>query len=515
MPENYIEPTQTEFDDAEQLAIDVINTNAPTVMTKTGSVIRELVIRPLSYLFAWSSSNIANLQEKSSVAYLMTSQATDNPLADQVASNYFVTRNTGTRSRGIITLTLNTGVTRIAQGSAFKAGDQQLITDDQIIVTSTEMTDVISGVTYVQSIPLGDSYLANIPVVATAVGKVEVPAGTPVDVEFVNGVIEEAELTSAITGGSDTETDASMMQRARYNTAESGIGSYFGLKKKFSKAPVTVLGLSVVAGEDVPMFRARYNNVNINPGGYVDTYLKTQVQPSTTSVIVTATKGSDGRYTAALTGARCAGFYRVVSVVAGGTYIDAFSVDFGTSNTMSNAEGSRLSVDQTATVTFSSTETSDTLETSIMVEYMPGISQLQEYIDSDTERFIGQDIKVKAAVPVIVSFDCAVQSQDTLSDADIALLKQAIADYVNTIEVGTKTINFSDIRKACQTVLPSAELRLPCIMSAEMILQDGTLDTFYTRTGILDIGNQANEGYWNPLMCFFSLTLDKIRIAQI
>ena len=71
MPENYIEPTQTEFDDAEQLAIDVINTNAPTVMTKTGSVIRELVIRPLSYLFAWSSSNIANLQEKSSVAYLM------------------------------------------------------------------------------------------------------------------------------------------------------------------------------------------------------------------------------------------------------------------------------------------------------------------------------------------------------------------------------------------------------------------------------------------------------------
>lgn len=29
MPENYIEPTQTEFDDAEQLAIDVINTNAP------------------------------------------------------------------------------------------------------------------------------------------------------------------------------------------------------------------------------------------------------------------------------------------------------------------------------------------------------------------------------------------------------------------------------------------------------------------------------------------------------
>lgn len=515
MPDTYIEPTQTEFDTAEQVAIDVVNTNSPSVMTKTGSVIRELVIRPLSYLFAWSSSNIANLQEKSSVEYLLTSQATDNPLADQVASNYFVTRNTGTRSRGIITLTLNTGVTRIAQGSTFQAGDQKLITDDQIIVTSTEMTDVIEGVTYVKSIPLGNAYLANIPVVATAVGKIEVPVGTPVDVEFINGVVLDAELTSAVTGGSDTETDASMMQRARYNTAESGIGSYFGLKKKFSKAPVTVLGLSVVAGEDTQMFRARYNNVNVNPGGFVDTYLKTQVQPSTTSVIVTATKGSDGRYSARLTGDTCSGFYRIVSVVAGGEYVDSFSVEFGTSNSMSNAEGSRLSVDQTATVTFTSTAAEATLETSIMVEYMPGISQLQEYIDSDNERFIGQDIKVKAAVPVVVSFDCAARSQEELSEADVALLKQAIVDYVNTIEVGTKTVNFSDIRKACQTVLPTAELRLPCIMSAEMILKDGTLDTFYTRTGILDIGNQANEGYWDPLMCFFSLTLDKVRISQI
>ena len=261
-----IEPTQQSFLNSEATASDVISQSSPNLITKTGSVIRELIIRPLSYLSAWLTDNYQNNLEKSSVAYLKTSQETVNPTADLVASNYFVTRLQGTYAKGIITLTLTQPVLRIGKGSSFIVGGVSMITPDQYFITNSDTTGTSSDFTYVKSIKLDDRWIANIAVVSTEPGQVELPAGSSVTIGFSSSIIMDAELTSPVTGGSDVETDAELMKRAEYNTAESGIGSFYGLQKKLAKAPVAVLGLSTVAGEDEPLFRARYNNVGINRG---------------------------------------------------------------------------------------------------------------------------------------------------------------------------------------------------------------------------------------------------------
>ena len=95
-------------------------------------------------------------------------------------------------------------------------------------------------------------------------------------------------MQSAITGGTEQETDAELMARCRYNTADAGIGSYNGLWRKLQKAPVNVSGLSVVAGEDPGVLRARWNNLSINPGGVIDCYVRTQAQSSKKTVQATA-----------------------------------------------------------------------------------------------------------------------------------------------------------------------------------------------------------------------------------
>ena len=100
---DYIEPTQRSFDNAESMAADVLSQSSPNLITKIGSVIRELIIRPSAYLMSWSTDNFLNMLAQSSVMYLKTSQETDNPIADMVASNYFVTRLQGTSARGILT----------------------------------------------------------------------------------------------------------------------------------------------------------------------------------------------------------------------------------------------------------------------------------------------------------------------------------------------------------------------------------------------------------------------------
>lgn len=509
---DFIEPTQRSFQNAETTASDIITQSSPTLITKIGSVVREIVIRPVSYLMAWLTDNYQNTLEKSSVAYLKTSQETVNPTADLVASNYFVTRLSGTYAKGILTLTLTQPVLRIGKGSPFTVGGASMITPDQYFITNSATTGTSSDFTYVKSIPYGDRWIANIAVISAEPGQLELPVGSAVTVGFSSSIIMDAELTSPVTGGSGVETDAELMKRAEYNTAESGIGSFYGLQKKFAKAPVAVLGLSAVAGEDEPLFRARYNNVNINPGGIVDCYVKTERQPTTDSFQVTCT-GTGGALTGVIP-ADC--ILYVDSIIVGSQALSTFTVDFQSWDINVSAEGARLSVKQKTVISFQLSDTSATsAEATVFCTYIPGIRALQEYIDSDEEHYLGMDTAVKAAVPVELTFHCGYKAASMLDTDRIELLRSTIENYINNIQVGTRTVNFSDIREVCASAVPEADLRLPCVMTAKAYTRNSGVDTFHSNTGILDISDQANQDFWDFRECFFSICFDNIKVEAV
>ena len=526
---DYIAPTKTEFKNAEQVAVDVVSQAYPSIITKTGSVVRELVIRPLSYLMAWTKANVENDIRQYSVSYLKNSQLTVNPVADMVASNYFVERKQGTPAKGVVTLELSMPTLRIASGARFTVGGVLMYTEKQYLVTTDVLPDTES-VGYIQAIPYGSNWLASIPLVTVATGPTEVPLGVPVTLGFACSTLVDAYLTSPVTGGSGTETDAQLMVRAEYNTAESGIGSYYGLKKKLAKAPVTVTGLSVIAGEDAPLFRARNNSVGINPGGYVDCHVKTANQvsvgtiPDTPLEIVGTTVNGVVSYHGEieLDPVKFPGFIRVNSLLVDGIYRDKYSVAYSTIDTNTTAEGARLSTKQKATVMVTlenngntSVPITATTATAVSVEYMPGLAQLQAYMDSDTEHFIGQDILVKAAVPVSVGITCAYYCARELDDDEIDDIKQTIVDYINTTEVGIGKINFSDIREACLNSHPDVTLRLPCVFTASVSLQDGMLDTFNSTSGILDITHNPTYNRWGYQICYFSACKDNVELSAV
>lgn len=270
--------------------------------------------------------------------------------------------------------------------------------------------------------------------------------------------------------------------------------------------------------------------MNINPGGFVDCYVKTVNQPVKGTFDVKFTQGVDDNDNVVFTGVlkqnECAGFYNIESIIANGSVVQSFSYTFGTTDAGSTADGDRLSCNQTATITFQIDDVdsakldaddveSATLDAKVTVQYMPGIKELQTFLDGDDEKFIGQDVSCKAAVPVLIAIDCAVIAEEALSDDEVELLKQTITNYVNSLPVGTPSINFSDIATACSSVLPKAKLRLPCTFACSMLLKDGSTDFFYSNTGILTIKDTANYGYWDYKMCFFSTCTAKIRLGQI
>ena len=509
----YTEPSETEFQSAENTLQAVLAEHDSTITTAKGSVIRELLIRPAAYIYSWVSNAMSTLLYKASVAYLSTSQATSNPVADAVASNYFVTRRVATKSSGLVTLSLTQAIVRIPKGARFTVSGEPFETLSMIIISNVELSGQLSGTTYVRSVQMGDIYKANIPISACNTGALEIPTGSDVVIGFSSYGLSSAELTSAITGGADAETDASMMLRAKHSVADAGVGSYNGLRKRLDDSGLTVTGMSVDAGESVSMFRARFNNININPGGFVDLYVKTQNQPSARADVFALTEVSAGSYTASVALPDTAGLFYVSSVMAGGAYVSEFTTSFGTSDSLTGATGSRLSDKQTVQIAFSA-DTGLT-EATVTVLYMPGVSAVQTYLDSDEGKFFGQDVLVKAAVPVEVGVRCAVQSATTLDSVTLAGIKSVIAAYINTLPVGTSTLNFSDLAVAVSTVYPDVTLRLPCVFTAGLVLRDGTKDSLYSESGVLDISWMPTETHWSATVCFFSATTSNMEITQI
>ena len=56
MPD-YIEPTSSDFNSAEQVMLDVLSSTYPKTQTKAGSTLRELLVRPLAYIYAWCAGS--------------------------------------------------------------------------------------------------------------------------------------------------------------------------------------------------------------------------------------------------------------------------------------------------------------------------------------------------------------------------------------------------------------------------------------------------------------------------
>lgn len=516
---NYTEPTNAAFTAAEQTTIDVLNTEYAGMQTKAGSVIRELLIRPFAYLYAWCRTNLAKYRKESTVQYLQTSQLTENAVADAIASNYFVTRRQGTRSHGSIAVTTSTPVLQLPAGSSFTANGVLLVTPNRVIAAIGNTNEMRGDTWYASLVPVGDNYTANIPVESSVDGDIEIDAGTPVYMGFSYSGVLSAELTSPITGGSGTETDAQLMRRAEYNTAASGVGSWYGIRRLLNDSPVNVMDFGLLAGEDKLLYRARYNTVNINPGGYADVYVKTQRQAAigelqASMTIIEVAQGYGVGQAVFTQTAAVSGVINVQQIIVAGTVVNDYTVVYGSSDPDVSSEGARLGVHQTITVTFNTTASAGATVTAY-VRYMPGVQDIQTYFNQDRNSFIGQDVAVKSAVPVMVHLDCIAKGDEPITEDQMTLLKSTLYDAVDAIPVGAGIINFSDLKKAAAAAIPGIELRLPCTLSAEIPLPQGGNDAIYSVSGILDITHQVVVDTWDPAICYFCLIPDYIRIEEI
>lgn len=513
----YTGPNTEEFNNAESSVLDIMSSSCPNATTKLGSVVRELVVRPMAYLYAWMIGAVTSTMDRYRMSNLLSSMRTDNDAADDIASLFFTSRRQGTSSRGAVSLVINTGTLRLPAGFGFNVAGVTIRTEKTIIAMGLEYKDS-EGLLYVPCVRIGDSatYRAIIPVVADSAGSHEIEAGSSISMLATHSAVISAELVSPVTGGSDTETDASMLTRAMASVASGGVGSYYGISRKLLDAPVNVLSIGLVAGEDAYMNRGRNNVVNICAGGVVDCYAKTQVQASV-DVLNMQIDNSEGaqRVSVDISGDEVAGLFSVVSVSIDGEPLSSWSTSFASSDSSMDGDMARLGCSQVTKLSFDAPAGVTSFLLTVAVSYMPGISLLQDYIDNDANRFIGQNMMIKAAVPVSVQIACAVHAAVPLDSAAKEAIINTMCNYVNSIPIGTKVLNFSDISDAVASAHPGVYLRLPCTLAANNVLIDGTTDSCYSTSGLLDISEPVGSWHWDSSVSFFSLVPTRVRLEEI
>ena len=480
---------------------DIFTKDMPNIATSVGSAVYELIVRPLSIVYASIQDSLDKDIRKVSLDTLSTSTNTEAGDADHILSNYFVTRNGAKNATGVITVASSSEVTRVPQGSAFTAAGVSLVASvDTIGVTdnyeSYESTDTL---VYSKATKIGDSYYFTVPVESTDQGVV-VSAGTPAEVNSNLLDVSSAIVSSSIEGGSRGETDAEMIERARVNLC-SWQGGSRSIHKILTGSGIKVYSSISFDSADPEMSQVADSPVLIGTGGMIDTYVKTAQYPLSMSIDVLLDE--DTPY--AITDLVPPGILSVVSIVdVEDNQPVPFTVTWGSDNPNITAKGARFSSYQTAYI-----EATKTASCRVTVEYMPGIKELQEYIDRKDIRVLGTSIVVKAAIPstVRVSAKCATGGH-SIDD-----IKGVVKNYINNLAVGSDSLDMANAQESLSATLPGASIKHPISMKVTTTTYTG----YKTIVGDSISGVVSSEGTDDVLtgrVRFFCISDQEVLIEQ-
>lgn len=492
--------------------VESINTSLkeaqPALSTATGSAIRELLVRPMALIFGGLYERLLSVVQANSMEALSTSQATQNPDADRLLGNFFITRQSATLSTATVTVKSTSEVTTIRKGTILTCNGVQLTVKDTYIGAAEKVE--VTGALYTRAKLIASRYYFNILVES------ESATVLPADSEVtgfagITGVVAMV-LSTPLTGGSTAETDAAMVERARTAVA-SPIGSSRSILQLLQRDGYQIKSARAFGVGSAEMQRDRNNSTLVGVGGCVDVYIQTLGVPleSTFSAVLTRTEADHTVYTTDITDLAPAGFYKVVRVVCPDWAVD-HAVTYGSRKSGLSAEDARFSSYQSAQLVFTIQELAlqesspDTVEAEITVAYMPYVEEIQAWADSVDGGLVGLDLLIKAAIPAYVG----ISSKVVTSDLDQMVTK--LTSYINDLGVGNATIKLSDLQDILNST-GSGQFVSPTLLQMQSMPKGDSLIRAFSNNGVIqpieDPDSRRTERCYFPCTDSGKLTLEQ------
>ncbi len=399
------------------------------------------------------------LESRSLLAINTDPLLADPELVDHILSNYLITRKTGARARGNITIVVEGDATMvISAGSLYVANGLNFRTNVPITARppGTVTTDVNDRVLE----PRGDgSYEFAVGATAEDVGE---SANVRINTKFTPDPPPQRFVTAFsaddFTGGTSTETNVQLVARMEAGIPAKVTAGRLNIAALVHSQPVfaDMKNLSIIGYGDAEMERDQHWIFPVSGGGRIDIYCQMDNLPKTATLKKSARllekRTSDSIWQFAINRDDAPGFYTVAAVrrtddptdIAGFEVIsDERGWDFDTDTwqpdivTHKEAAYTRY---QTAVIRFIDNATPVSGLTvgmdrdfNVSILTQPLIGDLQEFLAGADHRHLASDILVKSAVPCFLSLNFDIVKDASESAPDLDAIRVAVADRVNNL----------------------------------------------------------------------------------
>lgn len=475
--------------DTQTRLTEFISETFPSADVTPGSVLNELVIKLAATIQNPVTNDIIALGQANSIASALNSTVdTEDPIIDQIASNYNLVRNQGLDSTGVIKIVVTSSTSYyLKSGFVFiqpVLSLNYITTSEYRVLTNPDPTDP----TELQLISSNNLFYFLVPVIAAEAGPqyqvTDQTSFTLSDSTSIKNFVS-AQAYGNFTTGLSEETDKELIARLHTGLSNKTLLSSASIQARLTADYPTFQGISLITANDAEMVRAKQNIFGISTLGMVDVYLRTSVGVETEVVTVLATLGDDSLWHFDLDYTNAPAMYRIISIVPsgqllGGTLMFASTFDFSTANfpivnTVNDVYEARFSKYQIChtAVTYQSVAGASQVSFDVLISYQPYIGEIQDLFLSNSERIACADYLVKAALPCYVSIDLKLRRLNNSTTLPVSSIQQDIYNYVNSLAFGDD-LHASEIISICHKY-PIKYVDLPIILTGSIYGNDSSV----------------------------------------
>ena len=493
-------------------------------------VLRDVVLK-LSALLGTSLGQDWTRLKSSGTIYDINLDPTiaDDDIVNALLSNYGMHRREGVKSAGSITIVLTAqSEISIPAGSAFVANGLTYVADQTYSTHRTSST-VISDNDRLLVARTDGTWSFSIGVIAQNAGpEYRLTRNSLVVPSFSINAFQKAFASNDFSDGTNTETNAELIADIANGMSAQILSNRANMSALLVANFPDTVGSSLIGAGDVEMSRDNRSIFPISPGGRADWYIKSQLYPSTKTLVkacsLVSVSGTAGTWQCTLTRTEAAGAYEVISVLpigvpqeSGTLTISSSSrgVDTSGLSTYPDIVGDEVSFTryQTLTVTFIDDTTDHSALSigsertySIAVRYMEAIAAIQDYSQQIGIQNYGGDLLVKAAIPCFVTIGMTIHKTESMATPDLEEIKQAISVLINQTEFPAH-LTTSQISDVVHNYLDSPAGVSSMVLSGRTIKPDGS-ERIDSSTSRLEALNLPELGVSKNTVTFFCDTND-------
>lgn len=367
----------------------------------------------------------------------------DDDAVDHILSNYNVSRKSGAYATGKITLIFAKNISYIIPtGYSFICNGISFITTQSYAIYSSN-SSVIDSDSLILTPRKEGGYSCCVEVTAETAGSAgciqknsEFQIVTPIT------SLLKAYATEDFIGGSDTETNAVMLNRFKSGLATPCWGNRYNIESLIRSETAHITDISVIGCGDIEMTRDQSTLFPVSLGGKADIYIKTAPYSATDTVKISANlfniEGLVYTWSAIIPADSFPGFWKILSISNNDKELQGELISEVNESTGDISDSDCFFTSyQSRIITFTTGPTGVDLYSNcdfdISLSGCPYIDEIQKIVSRDSLKPVSSDVVVRAPIPceVYATVHLNYNSTEQLTDDQQLAIQTTIASYIN------------------------------------------------------------------------------------